>query len=168
MQLEIIHIELFYSRNHRFYYLSFGTFVTYENYIIAGYNVSCVGDDRTYSYIESPYANTLADRVAQNVLHFHYPKYKRYSFLNRGSDERQYCSPLVRLPLCAICRSKYEEYPEYHTSADDLSLVTPSGLQGAYDVYSKCLDFIEYNGYYQVTTYCEPQLGNVGCIQLSV
>ena len=133
-----------------------------KNYIIAGYNVSCVGDDRTYSYIESPYANTLADRVAQNVLHFHYPKYKRYSFLNRGSDERQYCSPLVRLPLCAICRSKYEEYPEYHTSADDLSLVTPSGLQGAYDVYSKCLDFIEYNGYYQVTTYCEPQLGKRG------
>lgn len=133
-----------------------------QNNVIAGYNLSCVGDDRTYSYVESPYADTLADRVAQNVLHFHYPAYKRYSFLHRGSDERQYCSPLVHLPLCAICRSKYEEYPEYHTSADNLSLVTPRGLEGAYEVYSKCIDVIENNWFYKVTTYCEPQLGRRG------
>lgn len=133
-----------------------------QQHVIAGYNISCVGDDRTYSYIESPYADTLADRVAQNVLHFHYPEYKRYSFLHRGSDERQYCSPLVHLPLCAICRSKYEEYPEYHTSADDLSLVTPSGLEGAYEVYRKCIDLIENNYKYIVTTPCEPQLGKRG------
>jgi aminopeptidase-like protein len=133
-----------------------------KEHVIAGFNLSCVGDDRTYSYIESPYADTLADRVAQNVLHFHYPNYKRYSFLHRGSDERQYCSPLINLPLCAICRSKYEEYPEYHTSADNLTLVTPSGLQGAYDVFCKCIDLIEYNGYYQVTMPCEPQLGKRG------
>lgn len=133
-----------------------------QKHIIAGFNISCVGDDRTYSYIESPYADTLADRVAQNVLHFHYPEYKRYSFLHRGSDERQYCSPLVHLPLCAICRSKYEEYPEYHTSADDLSLVTPSGLEGAYEVYRKCIDLIENNHKYIVMTPCEPQLGKRG------
>lgn len=133
-----------------------------KKHVIAGYNISCVGDDRTYSYVESPYADTLADRVAQNVLRFHYPNYKRYSFLHRGSDERQYCSPLVNLPLCAICRSKYEEYPEYHTSADNLDLVTPSGLKGAYEVYSKCIDMLENNHYYQVTTCCEPQLGKRG------
>lgn len=133
-----------------------------KEHVIAGFNISCVGDDRTYSYVESPYADTLADRVAQNVLHFHYPNYKRYSFLHRGSDERQYCSPLIGLPLCAICRSKYEEYPEYHTSADNLSLVTPSGLQGAYDVYSKCIDLIEKNAYYKTTIFCEPQLGKRG------
>ncbi len=133
-----------------------------QQHVIVGYNISCVGDDRTYSYIESPYADTLADRVAQNVLHFHYPDFKRYSFLNRGSDERQYCSPLVHLPLCAICRSKYEEYPEYHTSGDNLTLVTPSGLKGAYEVYCKCIDIIEYNGIYEVTTPCEPQLGKRG------
>ena len=133
-----------------------------KQHVIAGYNISCVGDDRTYSYVESPYADTLADRVAQNVLHFHYPEYKRYSFLYRGSDERQYCSPLVALPLCAICRSKYEEYPEYHTSADNLELVTPSGLQGAYDVYRKCIDLIENNAYYKTTIFCEPQLGKRG------
>lgn len=133
-----------------------------KQHVIAGYNISCVGDDRTYSYVESPYADTLSDRVAQNVLHFHYPDYKRYSFLHRGSDERQYCSPLVGLPLCAICRSKYEEYPEYHTSADNLSLVTPTGLYGAYEVFRKCIDLLEKNTTYRVTVMCEPQLGKRG------
>lgn len=133
-----------------------------QKHVIAGYNISCVGDDRTYSYVESPYADTLADRVAQNVLNFHYPGYKRYSFLHRGSDERQYCSPLVHLPLCAICRSKYEEYPEYHTSADNLNLVSPNGLYGAFEVYRKCIDLLESNYMYIVTTPCEPQLGKRG------
>lgn len=133
-----------------------------QKHVIAGYNISCVGDDRTYSYVESPYADTLADRVAQNVLNFHYPEYKRYSFLHRGSDERQYCSPLVHLSLCAICRSKYEEYPEYHTSADNLNLVSPNGLYGAFEVYRKCIDLLENNYMYIVTTPCEPQLGKRG------
>lgn len=133
-----------------------------KRHVIAGYNISCVGDDRTYSYVESPYADTIADRVAQNVLHYHFPEYKRYSFLHRGSDERQYCSPLVGLPLCAICRSKYEEYPEYHTSADDLTLVTPTGLHGAYEVYRKCIDLLENNAKFKVTMMCEPQLGKRG------
>lgn len=133
-----------------------------QKHVIAGYNISCVGDNRTYSYVESPYADTLADRVAQNVLNFHYPEYKRYSFLHRGSDERQYCSPLVHLPLCAICRSKYEEYPEYHTSADNLNLVSPNGLYGAFEVYRKCIDLLENNYMYIVTTPCEPQLGKRG------
>ena len=133
-----------------------------QKHVIAGYNISCVGDDRTYSYVESPYADTLADRVAQNVLNFHYPEYKRYSFLHRGSDERQYCSPLVHLPLCAICRSKYEEYPEYHTSADNLNFVSPNGLYGAFEVYRKCIDLLESNYMYIVTTPCEPQLGKRG------
>lgn len=130
--------------------------------VIAGFNVNCVGDNRTYSYLESPYADNLADRVAQNVLSFHYPKYKRYTFMNRGSDERQYSSPLVNLPVASICRSMFHEYPEYHTSADDLSLVSPEGLQGAYDVYCKCIDLLEYNHKYQVTIHCEPQLGKRG------
>lgn len=133
-----------------------------QKHVVAGFNVSCVGDDRTYSYIESPYADNLADRVVQNVLSFHYPKYKRYSFMQRGSDERQYCSPLVNLPMCAVCRSKYEEYPEYHTSADNLLVVSPEGLQGAFDMFRKCIDLLEYNQKYKVTVPCEPQLGKRG------
>lgn len=129
---------------------------------IAGFVLSCVGDNRTYSYVESKYANTLTDRVIQNVLKYHYPDYKRYSFLQRGSDERQYNAPGIDLPVCSICRSKYGEYPEYHTSADNLDLISEKGLQGTFELMKKCIMALEYNQYYKVTCLGEPQLGKRG------
>ena len=130
--------------------------------IRAGFNISCVGDDRTYSYVASRYGNTLADKVAKNVLSFRYPEYKRYSFLQRGSDERQYNAPGVDLPVCAVCRSKYAEYPEYHTSKDNMGLISPTGLQGAYEVYRDMIEALEYNHKYKIQCLGEPQLGKRG------
>lgn len=130
--------------------------------IRAGFNISCVGDDRTYSYVASRYGNTLADKVAKNVLSFRYPEYKHYSFLQRGSDERQYNAPGVDLPVCAVCRSKYAEYPEYHTSKDNMGLISPTGLQGAYEVYRDMIEALEYNHRYQIQCFGEPQLGKRG------
>ena len=130
--------------------------------IRAGFNISCVGDDRTYSYVASRYGNTLVDKVAKNVLSFRYPEYKRYSFLQRGSDERQYNAPGVDLPVCAVCRSKYAEYPEYHTSKDNMGLISPTGLQGAYEVYRDMIEALEYNHKYQIQCLGEPQLGKRG------
>ena len=135
---------------------------TMQQHIKAGFVLSCVGDDRTYSMVSTKYEDTLADRVLQNVLRFHYPDYIRYSFMKRASDERQYGSAGVGLPVCAFCRSKYHEYPEYHTSADDLSLISPEGLQGSYDVMVKVIDALEHNRYYRMTVPCEPQLGKRG------
>lgn len=142
-------------------YLSYN-FGEMKRNMIAGFNLSCVGDDRIYSYIESRYGNTLADRVAKNVLHFHAPAYITYSFLKRSSDERQYCAPGIDLPLCSICRSKHVEYPEYHTSADNLDLISPQGLKGAFDVYRKCIEALEGNYVYKVKYLGEPQLGKRG------
>lgn len=130
--------------------------------VIAGFNISCVGDNRTFSYVASRYGNTLADKVAKNVLRFYYPEYKEYSFLKRGSDERQYNAPGVDLPVCAICRSKYGEYPEYHTSKDDLNIISSEGLAGAFDVYKQCIIALENNCKYKVNVLCEPQLGKRG------
>lgn len=133
-----------------------------QQHVKAGFVLSCVGDDRTYSMVSTKYEDTLADRVLQNVLHYHYPDYIRYSFMKRASDERQYGSAGVGLPVCAFCRSKYHEYPEYHTSADDLSLISPEGLQGSYEVMVKVIDALEHNRYYRMTVPCEPQLGKRG------
>ncbi len=133
-----------------------------KNRVVAGFVISCVGDDRTYSYVASRYGDTLADRVAKNALKVHYPAYIEYSFLDRGSDERQYNAPGVDLPVCGICRSKYGMYPEYHTSLDDLGLISPTGLEGAYSLLQKIIRALEANKKYQVTCLCEPQLGKRG------
>ena len=131
--------------------------------VIAGFVLSCVGDNRDYSIVHSKYANTLADKALENVLKFHTGNnYSEYSFLERGSDERQYNSVGVGLPVVGFCRSKYGEYPEYHTSADDLSLVSPEGLQGSYDVMKQVIDVLEFNAKYVMDICCEPQLGKRG------
>ena len=135
---------------------------TMQQNVKAGFVLSCVGDDRTYSMVSTKYEDTMADRVLENVLRFHYPDYIRYSFMKRASDERQYGSAGVGLPVCAFCRSKYHEFPEYHTSADDLSLISPAGLQGSYDVMTKVIRALEHNRNYSMTVPCEPQLGKRG------
>ncbi len=130
--------------------------------VIAGYVLTCVGDERAVSYVGSRKENTLADVAAKNILHFMAPDYKYYNFLHRGSDERQYNAPGVDLPVCSICCSKYHEYPEYHTSADDMTLITPKGLERAYDIYKAVIEAIEHNAKYKINCYCEPQLGSRG------
>jgi len=128
----------------------------------AGFNISCIGDNRAYSYVASRYENTLADKVVSNVLSFNHPDFIKYSFLDRGSDERQYCSPGVDLPLVTLSRSKYGTYPEYHTSLDNLDVVTEEGLLGGYELVKDCINVIENNRVFRVTCYGEPQLGKRG------
>ena len=129
--------------------------------VICGFNLSCVGDNRAYSHIESRMGNNLADNALQSAL-INLDNVVKYSFLERGSDERQYCAPGVDLPLCGFCRTKYGEYEEYHTSADNFDVVTADGLDGAFDVMRNIINSFEVNLFPKINVKCEPQLGRRG------
>ena len=111
--------------------------------LIAGFQVVCVGDNKNFSFLQSKKGNTLADCAARYVLKRQKKKVKYYSFLDRGSDERQYNSPGVDLPVCSIMKSKYGEYPEYHTSHDDLKFISIQGLDSSIKIYKKVINLIE-------------------------
>tara|TARA_B100000767_G_scaffold275756_1_gene315103 strand:+ start:7637 stop:8908 length:1272 start_codon:yes stop_codon:yes gene_type:complete len=131
--------------------------------VIGGYNISCVGDERSWGLVPSRYGNNLSDKIAEHTLKNHYPNFIKYSWLDRGSDERQYCSPGVDLPISSITRTKFGEYPEYHTSLDNFNVVTKKGLNDSLVLYLECIDIFEKNRFYpKVKVFCEPQLGKRG------
>lgn len=130
--------------------------------VVAGFQLTCCGDRRTWSFMPSRTADTVADRVAKHVLDHHVGDYDEYTFLQRGSDERQYCSARVDLPVVSIMRSKYRRYPEYHTSLDDLELISSKGLGETLEMHRRCVRILERNRRPLARFACEPQLGRRG------
>lgn len=142
---------------------------TLKKNVVAGYNLTCLGDNRNYSFLPSKYesqSNSAAIEAFKNLrLNF-----KKFSFLSRGSDERQYNSPGINLPIASIMRSKYGTYREYHTSKDNFKIVTIKGLNGGFKILKKAIQIllqkdlsvpreIEKNKKYpQNLIICEPQM----------
>lgn len=133
-----------------------------RRHVRAGWVLTCIGDDLGYSYVPSRAGHTLADRVSRAVIRDLALPCTMHSFLERGSDERQYCSPGVDLPVASLMRTKYGRYPQYHTSLDDLELVTPAGLQGGLDMMAAAIMSVETNRLWRSVQPCEPQLGRRG------
>ncbi|TLD83459.1 DUF4910 domain-containing protein [Helicobacter sp. MIT 11-5569] len=129
---------------------------------VAGFILTCIGDNRNYSVLHSKSENNLADRATKHILKHFYKNFKTYSYLERGSDERQYCAPGVDLPFCTLMRTKFGEYLEYHTSLDDLSLLSAQSLSESLEYVLRVLKAVEINDVYENTILCEPQLGKRG------
>lgn len=126
--------------------------------ILGGYNLSCIGDDRSYSCILSKYSNSITDKALLETYKKNKIKFKIYSFLSRGSDERQFNSPGVDIPFTSIFRSKYGTYKEYHSSLDNFKLVTLSGITGGYKLVRSVLENFQKKIIPISKYYCEPML----------
>ena len=110
----------------------------------------------------SKYENSPSDTALLEAYKKLKIKFKLYSFLKRGSDERQYNSPGIDLPITSIFRSKYGEYPEYHTSLDNFNLVTFKGIKGGFRVARKALEILLKKIIPKNKILCEPQMGKRG------
>lgn len=125
--------------------------------IIAGLNLTCLGNKEELTYKKSRIGDSKIDRVAQNILH---ENSRIIDFYPTGSDERQYCSPGINLPVGTLMRGIPATFPEYHTSADNLEFVDPDYL---YDSYENCLKIImaldQDKKYINNFPMGEPQLG---------
>ena len=136
---------------------------TLKKKVIAGYNLTCLGDNRSFSYLPSRSGNTLSDFIAKYILNENKIVFKKYNWNDRGSDERQYCAPGIDLPIASVMRTKYGKYKEYHTSLDDLKkVVTSKGLGKSYEIYVKIINLIEKSRFPKTKVFCEPQLGKRG------
>lgn len=130
--------------------------------LIAGYVLTCIGDDAPFTYKRSRQGDSVADRAALYTLKgLENPKI--HNFFPQGSDERQYCSPGFDLPVGSLMRSMYGTYPEYHTSYDDRSFVSFTALQESVSVYETMLRTLDNNrSYRNLEPFGEPNLGRRG------
>ena len=129
---------------------------------LAGFNLTCLGDERMYSCMLSKYNDSISDEALIKAYKILKLKFKRYSFLKRASDERQYNSPGIDLPVTSVFRSKYHEYPEYHTSKDNFKLVTKKGIRGSFNLMKSTIKIIQENSYPKAKVIGEPMLSKRG------
>ena len=140
-----------------------------KNNLLAGYVMTCCGDNAPFIYKRSKNENSLTDRLAHHVLKHQKLKYKSIPFSVGGSDERQYCSPGFNMPVGSLTRSIYQSYKEYHTSLDNKDFISFSSMTETIDLYFSFIKALELNDYYLNTNlFCEPQLSKRGLYPSSV
>jgi aminopeptidase-like protein len=122
-----------------------------------------LGDRSPLTYKRSRRGDAVVDRAAAVALAEAGAGHGLVDFSPYGYDERQFCSPGFDLPVGRLGRGQHGEYPEYHTSADDLAFVTPEHLAGAFAVLTRILEICERDAVWRNTSpYGEPQLGRRG------
>lgn len=131
--------------------------------IRAGLVASCVGDPGPITYKRSRRGDADVDRAVAIVLRDSGVEHRIRDFVPLGGDERQFCSPGIDLPVGALSRTPADEFPEYHSSADDLELVRPEALAESFRTYVAVLETLERNARFaNLSPKGEPQLGKRG------
>ncbi|BCA54132.1 peptidase M28 [Nitrospira sp. KM1] len=122
-----------------------------------------VGDTGGFTYKRSRRGNAVIDRAMAQILRHSGRDYRIIDFFPYGYDERQYCSPGFNLPVGCLMRTPHGEYPEYHTSADNLDFIKPESLEDSLSTCLNAVSLVENNWTYRsLNPFCEPQLGKRG------
>ena len=132
-----------------------------------GLVATLVGDSGQSTYKKSRQGNAEIDRAAIHTLKHSGQDYKIVDFFPYGYDERQYCSPGFNLAVGCFMRTPHGQFPQYHTSADNLDFVQPKFLADSFLKYLAVFHVLENNKkYFNLNPKCEPQLGKRGLYQL--
>jgi aminopeptidase-like protein len=128
-----------------------------------GLVVVCVGDSGKFTYKKTRQQDADIDKIVTHVLRDSDNDFEIIDFFPYGYDERQYCSPGFDLPVGCLMRTPHGQFPEYHTSADNLDFVKPENLAVSFSIYLAVLNILENNKkYVNQNPKCEPQLGKRG------
>jgi aminopeptidase-like protein len=122
-----------------------------------------VGDAGKITYKRSRQGQAEIDRAMIHVLKHSGEPHTVIDFFPYGYDERQYCSPGFDLPVGCFMRTPHGQYPEYHSSADNLNFVQVNALAQSYGRCLEVFELLEQNRIYlNQNPKCEPQLGRRG------
>lgn len=128
-----------------------------------GLVLACLGDRGHTTYKLSRQGDAAIDRAVRHVLEHSGAAFEVQPFVPYGYDERQYCSPGFNLPVGCFMRTPPGAYPEYHTSADNLDLITPEALADSLGKLLQVIEIIEGDTVCSsLSPKCEPQLGKRG------
>lgn len=127
-----------------------------------GLVTSLLGIDSKFTFKRARNKNARINQIVEFILS-KYPEKEITDFIPYGYDERQFCSPGFNLPVGNICRIPFGQYPEYHTSADNLDFISAKALEDSYELFLKIFDYLEAEKYYlNLYPKGEPQLGKRG------
>lgn len=128
-----------------------------------GLVVASVGDRGKLTYKRTRRGKAEIDRAVTHVLIHSGEDYQILDFFPWGGDERQYCSPGLDLSVGSLGRTIYPPFREFHTSADDLSFVSPEMLTRSLRRYLEVFEVLEGNRTcINLSPHCEPELGRRG------
>jgi aminopeptidase-like protein len=131
--------------------------------IAAGLTLTCLGDSHPFTYKRTERTGTPIDRAAEHVLARSGVDHHVIDFFPYGYDERQYNSPGLRIPVGSLMRGRHGQFPEYHTSEDNLAFVTEAHLVESFRLLDRILGVVDSNRTLRnVEPYGEPQLGSRG------
>jgi aminopeptidase-like protein len=128
-----------------------------------GLTLTCLGDSQPFTFKKTVDGAAGIDRAASWVLANSGLPHHIIDFFPYGYDERQYNSPGFRLPVGSLMRGRHGMFPEYHTSADNLTFVSGERMVESLELLRKIVDVVDGDvAYRNLAPYGEPQLGKRG------